>query len=139
MNKQTEISSCPSCGNFFNTTGMNEVCSTCLQKEEQIFDTVSRYLRRRENRSATVDKIVEATEVERDLLYKWVRKGRLHPTLFPNIGALCTRCGELSSAHPICKACREEMQDDLRQFEAAEAFKERVDETVRRTYLSKRK
>ncbi|HLR09913.1 MAG TPA: TIGR03826 family flagellar region protein [Sporosarcina sp.] len=139
MRNEPEIKNCPSCGNFFNATGVNDVCYQCSQKEEKRFEEVSRYLRRRENRAATVEKIVKDTGVEQDLLYKWVRKGRLQPTLFPNIGAPCERCGELTTNGQLCKSCMKDIRSDLTKFEAAEEFKDALDRSEQRTYFSKRK
>ena len=66
-----ELRSCPMCGTFFNYTGLREVCHNCSQKEEDLYQIVYRFLRKRENRAATVDRIEEATGVDRELLYKW--------------------------------------------------------------------
>lgn len=139
MKTQSEIKNCPSCGNFFNATNLHDVCYHCLQKEEKKYEEVSRYLRRRENRAATVDKLVTETNVEQELLYKWVRKGRLQPTLFPNLGAPCERCGELTAEGELCKTCKDEIRSDLNKFEAAEQFREAVGDSEQGVYFSKRK
>lgn len=78
-----ELRNCPMCDEFFNYTGLREVCHKCANKEEEMYQVVYRFLRKRENRAANVDRIEEATGVSRDLLYKWVRKGRLHPKNIP--------------------------------------------------------
>ena len=53
------------------------VCTKCAQQEEEMYQIVYRFLRKRENRAATAERIEEATGVDVNLLYKWVRKGRL--------------------------------------------------------------
>ena len=88
-----EVRDCPRCGDLFNYTGVRDVCHKCAQSEEEMYQIVYRFLRKRENRAATVDRIVEATGVDEDLLYKWVRKGRLQPAMFPNLGYPCDNCG----------------------------------------------
>lgn len=70
-----ELKNCPTCGEFFNYTGLREVCNPCAMNEEKQYEIVYRFLRKRENRAATVERIVEATGVEESLLHKWVRKG----------------------------------------------------------------
>lgn len=130
-----EIRNCPSCGEFFNYTGIREVCYKCGQQEEEMYQIVYRFLRKRENRAATVERIVEATGVEEELLYKWVRKGRLHPAIFPNLGYPCDNCGRLTNKGKLCEPCTEELKSDLRTFEAAVEFRENIKKRDRATYL----
>lgn len=138
MKNQAEIKNCPSCGNFFNYTGIRETCVPCAQKEEKIFEEVYRFLRKRENRAATVEQIVKATGVDEDLLYRWVRRGRLQPTLFPNLGYPCDKCGGLTTKGNICESCIDELQNDLKQFEAAEELREAVTRRDEHSYYAKR-
>ena len=132
-----ELKNCPSCGEFFNYTGIRDVCNNCAMNEEKLYETVYRFLRKRENRAATVERIVEATGVDEKLLHKWVRKGRLQPALFPNLGYPCDNCGKLTTEGKLCKSCTEELKTGLRQFEAAQEFREKVnkqDSTYHKDY-----
>jgi predicted amidophosphoribosyltransferase len=79
---------------------------------------------------------VEATGVDRELLYKWVRKGRLHPAVFPNLGYPCDNCGRLTTQGKLCERCTEELKTDLRTYEAAKEFRENVQKNERATYLA---
>lgn len=133
-----EIRNCPRCGEFFNYTGFNDVCYKCAKEEEELYQIVYRFLRKRENRAATVDRIVEATGVDRELLFKWVRKGRLHPAVFPNLGYPCDNCGRLTKKGRLCERCTEELKSDLRAFEAAKEFRENIKKHERNTYLADR-
>ncbi|MBD7943048.1 MULTISPECIES: TIGR03826 family flagellar region protein [Psychrobacillus] len=121
-----ELKNCPSCGEFFNYTGLREVCNPCAMNEEKLYEIVYRFLRKRENRAATVDRIVEVTGVDEDLLHKWVRKGRLQPALFPNLGYPCDSCGKLTQVGKLCAKCSDELKSGLRQFEAAKEFRDKV-------------
>lgn len=129
-----ELRNCPMCDEFFNYTGLREVCHNCAQKEEDMYQVVYRFLRKRENRAANVDRIEEATGVSRDLLYKWVRKGRLHPASFPNLGYPCDNCGHLTTKGKLCQNCQDDLKSDLRTFEAAKEFREDVVRRDRGTY-----
>lgn len=133
-----EVRNCPSCGEFFNFTGIRDVCHKCAQKEEEKYQIVYRFLRKRENRAATVERIVEATGVEKELLYKWVKKNRLHPAVFPNLGYPCDNCGRLTKNGKLCDRCAEDIKEDLRTFEAAKEFRDFVKKQERRTYLANR-
>lgn len=134
-----ELRDCPVCGEFFNYTGVREVCAQCAMDEEKLYEEVYRFLRRRENRTATVERIVEETGVAESLLYKWVRKGRLQPAMFPNIGYPCESCGRLTTKGRLCEICTAKIKGDLKNFEAAKEFRESIVEKERATYLSERK
>lgn len=134
-----ELRHCPTCGEFFNYTGIREVCAKCARGEEEMYEEVYRFLRRRENRAATIERIVEVTGVTETLLHKWVRKGRLQPALFPNLGYPCDSCGKLTAKGKLCDSCTDELKSGLRQFEAAQEFREAVAKSETGTYLADRK
>ena len=134
-----ELRACPMCDTFFNYTGLREVCHNCANKEEEMYQIVYRFLRKRENRAATVDRIEEATGVDREFLYKWVRKGRLHPALFPNLGYPCDNCGRLTNSGKLCDKCQNDLKSDLRTFEAAKEFRDSILSQDRVTYHKNRK
>lgn len=134
-----ELRNCPMCDAFFNYTGLREVCHNCAQKEEDLYQVVYRFLRKRENRAATVDRIEEATGVDRELLYKWVRKGRLHPAMFPNLGYPCDQCGRITNKGKLCEKCTDDIKSGLRTFEAAKEFRESILEQDRATYHADKK
>ncbi|MBD7985188.1 hypothetical protein H9649_11370 [Sporosarcina sp. Sa2YVA2] len=131
-----ELKDCPSCGAFFNYTGIRDVCANCAQSEEKLYEEVYRFLRRRENRAATIERIVEATGATETMLHKWVRKGRLQPALFPNLGYPCDNCGKLTAKGKLCEGCTNELNTELRQFEAAQEFREAVNKRETGTYLA---
>lgn len=134
-----EIKECPTCGEFFNYTGVREVCAKCSVSEEKKYEEVYRFLRKRENRAATIERIVEVTGVTESLLHKWARKGRLQPAMFPNLGYPCDNCGKLTVKGKLCVGCTTKLQNDLRTFEAAKEFREAVDEQNKATYHVDRK
>lgn len=134
-----EVRNCPSCNELFNYTGMRDVCGKCATKEEEMYQIVYRFLRKRENRAATIERICEATGVSETLLHKWVRKKRLLPAMFPNLGYPCDQCGHLTYGAKLCESCVEKLQRDLRMAEAAQDFRENVQKSERGTYLSQRK
>jgi len=123
-----ELKNCPSCNDFFNYTGMREVCNKCAVNEEKLYENVYRFLRKRENRAATIERIVEVTGVEESLLHKWVRKGKLQPAMFPNLGYPCDNCGKLTTQGKLCVNCVADLKSGLRQFDAATEFRNKVNE-----------
>lgn len=134
-----EVKNCPKCNALFNYNGIREICSKCSAAEEDMYEIVYRFLRKRENRAATVDRIVEVTGVEESLLHSWVRKGRLQTALFPNLGYPCDSCGKLTNVGKICENCQKKLKGDLNKLEAAKEFREAVKKHDRGTYLSDKK
>ena len=118
---------------------MREVCHKCAQKEEEMYQVVYRFLRKRENRAANIERIEEATGVDREFLFKWVRKGRLHPAVFPNLGYPCDNCGHLTHKGKLCSNCQDELKSDLRTFDAAKEFRNDIARRDRGTYLADKK
>lgn len=117
-----ELANCSKCGRLFVKLSIRDVCESCYQEEEQQFERVYAFLRRRENRMATMAQVVEATGVEEKLIIKWIRAGRLQLVHFPNLGYPCDSCGALIREGRLCAKCLGQLQADLRR---AEAEKER--------------
>ena len=133
-----ELRDCPKCGAFFNYTGVRDICHKCASNEEEQYQVVYRFLRKRENRAATAERIEEATGVDKSTLYKWVRKGRLQPAMFPNLGYPCDNCGRLTQTGKLCERCVKEIKSGLRTFEAAQEFRENILINEKGTYLAER-
>ncbi|MBE1555006.1 TIGR03826 family flagellar region protein [Sporosarcina limicola] len=129
-----ELRNCPTCEDIFNFTGAREVCAKCTMDEEKMFEEVYRFLRRRGNRSATIEQIVEQTGMSKSLLHNWVRRGRLQPALFPNLGYPCNSCGGLTNKGKLCDRCTTDIKKDLKTFEAAQAFREAQEKRNKLTY-----
>jgi len=134
-----ELRNCPTCNDFFNYTGIRDVCAKCANIEEQQYETVYKFLRKRENRAANIERICEVTGVKESLLHKWVRKGRLQPALFPNLGYPCDNCGKLTTSGKLCENCTSNLKADLRTFDAAKDFRDKVANQDKGTYHSERK
>ncbi len=86
----------------------------------------------------TNDEIIELTGVSPELLYKWVKIGKLHPATFPNIGAPCERCGQLTK-EKICISCSSSIVGILEQEEKDRIWFNKIQRPDRRihTYYHK--
>lgn len=94
-------------------------------REEDIFSELLHFLLRRNNRVLSNDEVVELTGVSSDLLYKWVKSGKLKNTIFPNIGAPCERCGKLTQAK-ICVSCSSSIVNTIKQEEKDQEWFNRI-------------
>jgi flagellar operon protein (TIGR03826 family) len=119
----TDIANCPKCDRLFAKTAIRDVCEACYKEEEKLFETVFQFLKKRENRTGDVDRIVEATGVSSDLIYKWVKKGRLKQAHFPNLTIPCEKCGKQTKTGRLCESCSDNLRSELTQFQKEEDFK----------------
>lgn len=112
---------CKQCGRLFNRVA-KDICPDCIKKETDEFSKVSEYLRK--NRGASPVEVHEATEVELEIIYRFIREGRLVST--PNMTYPCDRCGNPTTMGRFCKKCTDELQSQFGR--AAEQASSSVEE-----------
>ncbi|MDE3840156.1 hypothetical protein C0966_12450 [Bacillus methanolicus] len=122
-----ELANCPKCGEIFVKTQFRDICQKCWKEEEKAFEIVYQFIRKRENRAATIQQVVEATGVEEELIFKFIRTGRLILTQFPNLGYPCDKCGKIIREGKLCETCTEELRKELQQHEAEEERKREIE------------
>ena len=108
-----ELTNCPNCGEIFVKNQFRDICQNCWKEEEKAYERVYQFIRKRENRTATMAQVVDSTEIEEELLLKFIRTGRLKLAQFPNLGYPCDKCGVLIREGKLCDKCTEEFRKDL--------------------------
>lgn len=106
-----KLTNCANCGEVF-AKNIIDICPKCYRKEEEAFQKVYDFLRRQKNRSASLHEIAETTEVEEELIVKFLKQNRLRASDFPQLQYPCESCGELISEHRYCNACYKEFQSE---------------------------
>jgi len=117
-----DIGNCSKCGKMIIVTPVNDLCVDCLKEEEEAFEKVSKFLKKKENRRASMEEVVEATGVEEELIYKFIRKGRIQLVHFPNLGYPCEICGKIIRTGKLCDDCSKNLQSELRDLKVKEAL-----------------
>ncbi|NMO79251.1 TIGR03826 family flagellar region protein [Niallia alba] len=125
-----ELGNCPQCGDIYVLNNIRDVCLKCYKQEEADFEKVYQFIRKKQNRTAQMDEVVEATGVERTLIYKFIKKGRIKLAQFPNLGYPCAQCGTIIREGKLCNSCLTEIKNDLHAVEQEE---ERQKELKKRT------
>ncbi|MFL0364975.1 TIGR03826 family flagellar region protein [Pseudobacillus sp. 179-B 2D1 NHS] len=128
-----EIVNCSRCGELYMENTFRDVCPKCAKEEEQMYEIVYKFLRQRENRAATIERVVEVTGVSESLIHKWMKKGRLHAAHFPNLGYPCDRCGAIINKGKICRKCTDDIESELEQIQRQEAFEAKKQEHDKQT------
>ncbi|NEU30263.1 hypothetical protein GN156_05640 [bacterium LRH843] len=120
-----DVANCPRCGNIF-IKALRPICQQCYKEQEEKYDMISKFMRKRENRMATMQEVHEKTEVELQLIHQFVREGRLLATHFPNFGYPCESCNTLIQKGRICVRCKDQITNGLAEIEKEKEFVEKV-------------
>ncbi|MED4534098.1 TIGR03826 family flagellar region protein [Metabacillus fastidiosus] len=118
-----ELANCPKCNAIFVKTPLKMICQDCFKQEEMDFEKVYKFLRKRENRTALIDDVVEATDVDEDLILKFIRSGRIQLSNFPNLGYPCAKCGTNIREGKLCSHCESDIKSQVKQMEREESHK----------------
>lgn len=132
-----ELTNCPKCGDIFVKNKFRDICQKCWKEEEEAYEKVYQFIRKRENRAATIQQVEEATEVEEELILKFIKTGRLKLTQFPNLGYPCDKCGKIIQKGKICSSCAEKLRKELEIHKAEEERKKEIERRERQaTYFA---
>jgi len=107
-----ELANCPKCNRLF-IKGVRDICDACHKEEEKAYETVYNYLKKRENRMATLVEVSEATGISEDLILKFIRQRRLQLASFPNLGYPCERCGAIIREGKLCIDCSRDLKREI--------------------------
>ncbi len=114
-----ELANCSRCGAVF-VKNIRDICQECYKEEEKAFNVVYSFLRKRENREATLTEIVDATGIEEKLIIKFIKEKRLRTSQFPKLAYPCERCGKNIVTGKLCESCSQEILQDLEEQEKLE-------------------
>ncbi|MGD6878730.1 TIGR03826 family flagellar region protein [Bacillus infantis] len=121
-----ELENCPYCDKVFVKSQFHDICNDCWKEEELRYETVYQYIRKRENRTATMEQVVIATGIEETLILKFIRTGKLKLAQFPNLGYPCDKCGAYIREGKICQKCAKELRKDINTLQAEEERKKQL-------------
>ncbi|MGP4068814.1 TIGR03826 family flagellar region protein [Halobacillus sp. B29] len=129
------LANCPRCSALF-LTGTSAVCNQCRNKEEQNYQKVYAFMRKKQNRMASVEEIEVATEVSEKQIREFVKQKRLHPAQFPNISYPCEKCERPIQDGRICERCKLEITKGLKRHESNKELNSKKKVKEDRTYYS---
>lgn len=118
-----ELRNCTRCGGIF-AMNIRDICPKCYRKEEDDFQTVYRFLTKRQNKEATIHEIVGATGVEEEAIIKFLKQNRLRASQFPKLVYPCEKCKSLISQDRLCSNCTEEIKSELKHYDELERITE---------------
>ncbi|PSL48568.1 flagellar operon protein (TIGR03826 family) [Salsuginibacillus halophilus] len=132
-----DLANCPRCGNLF-VKAFTNVCNDCKRELDKHFETVYKFIKKRDNRMATMKQVVEATGVSEEDITRFVKEGRLKTSQFPNLDYGCEQCGTRISEGRLCDSCRGQIDSGLKaeaaEKEVAERQEKEEHEKANRAY-----
>ena len=109
------LKNCLQCGKVFSSD-VSELCPECKKKEEDDYDLVYKYLE--ENPRSTADKVSEETGVDKDLILKFLRQGRLKTVeISPESLPKCISCGQPIESGKLCPKCAKAFEEKVKEEE----------------------
>ncbi|MDY0393241.1 TIGR03826 family flagellar region protein [Virgibacillus halophilus] len=130
-----ELANCTRCNKVF-AKQFRDICQDCYKQEEKDFQTVYTYLKTCRNREATLQEVVEHTNVDEETVIKFIKEKRLRTSQFPKLAYPCSRCGRDILSGRICETCQDEMNLDLERHRINESFKQSNEEKDNPVYFS---
>ena len=135
-----ELDNCPNCEAIFVKSAFRDVCEVCAKEEEADFEEVYQFIRKRNNRTASMDQVIEATGVKEERIIKFVKTGRLRLAQFPNLGVPCETCGApVKDGGRLCASCTDGLRKDLAEFEQEQQQQRDIEARNKATYYTKGK
>lgn len=123
-----DVTNCSKCSRLYIKNPVRDICDKCYKEEEMAYDKVSTYLKKRENRTATMLQVVQDTGVSEDLIHKFIKQGRIKLVQFPNLTYPCETCGNPIQTGKLCEQCLTELRKDLEIFEREEQRQKELEE-----------
>ncbi|MDR3591779.1 MAG: flagellar protein [Negativicutes bacterium] len=101
------IVNCAGCGKLCLETP-NRLCANCLKGLLDNEIKVADYLRLHEHSS--IDEVYEATKVEKDVIIKMIREGRI---IEGKLAYPCENCNATISSGRMCRSCMDKALESL--------------------------
>ncbi len=105
------LKNCPRCGRVFPAGSGRDICSKCLEAEDDDYGVVRRYVR--DHPRSTVVEVAEETGVDEEVILQYLRDGRLMSNSFSSV-INCERCGKSIRGGRYCDSCLNVIDSQIR-------------------------
>lgn len=106
-----EIRNCLRCKKLFMYTVGPKICENCKKLEEEEFERVRQFVK--EFPGATIQEVSRETGVSRQLIYRFLKEGRLEVAEDSPIALLCENCGTRIRSGRFCVNCSKKLANEL--------------------------
>lgn len=130
-----QIDYCPRCDQLFQKV-TRDICPKCMRELDKLYEIIYQFIRKKENREATIDDIATETNIDREDIIMIIRSGKFNLKQFPNLGYPCEseNCNELVTEGRLCPKCIAKIQDGLDREKRQKEKELRKKEEERKRY-----
>lgn len=100
------LRNCDECNKVF-AHPTRRLCESCYKEAQKAFVTVKEYII--ENPGASVATVAQETEVDVEIIYEYIRQGRLN-VIPRDVELHCDICGDRINSGRICVKCRSDFK-----------------------------
>lgn len=118
----SEVKNCHKCKKIFMYNTGPQICENCKKLEEEEFEKVRMFVR--DFPGATVQEVSRETEVSSQLIYRFLKEGRLEVAESSPIALQCENCGNRIQSGRFCITCSKKLANDM--ISAGRSLKESV-------------
>lgn len=108
-----EVKNCRKCKRIFMYTTGPQICEACKKQEEDEFEKVRLFVR--DFPGATIQEVARETEVPIQLIYRFLKEGKLEVTEGSAIALQCENCGARIKSGRFCIECSKRLAKDMIQ------------------------
>lgn len=106
-----EVKNCRRCKRIFMYAVGPQLCEECKKLEEEEYERVRKFVR--DFPGATIQEVSDATEVSMQMIYKFLKDGRLEVTEGSPIALQCENCGVRITSGRFCINCSKKLASDM--------------------------
>lgn len=106
-----EVRNCRRCKKIFMWAMGPQICNECKKLEEEDFEKVRKFLR--DYQGATITEVAVATEVSTQLIYRFLKDGRLEVSENSPIALQCENCGSRITCGRFCVNCSKKLANEM--------------------------
>ncbi|MGI6084083.1 MAG: flagellar operon protein YvyF [Acetivibrionales bacterium] len=106
-----EVKNCRRCRRIFMHTTGPQICDACKKIEEEEFERVRLFVR--DFPGATIQEVSRETQVPIQLIYRFLKEGRLEVSESSPIALLCENCGVRIKSGRFCITCSKRLANDM--------------------------
>ena len=105
-----EMRNCKKCGRVFSSFG-DKICPDCKREEDELFTRVKEYIY--DHPHASIKEVAEETEVEEDIILRFMREGRIEVADDSLSTLTCEKCGAAIRTGRYCANCQKQLVGGL--------------------------
>jgi flagellar operon protein (TIGR03826 family) len=106
-----EIKNCSRCNKIFMYVSGLRLCDSCKKLDEEDFERVRQFVR--DFPGATIPEVSKETGVPSQMIYRYLKEGKLEVSESSPIALLCENCGKRIKSGRFCVDCSKRLANEM--------------------------